>query len=236
MRIVYPTKKLGEITTILKGSGLSKDDIVVEGSSKCILYGQLYTTYGSVIERVASKTDRVGKILSEIGDVLIPATTTGNEIGIAVASALNEKGIILGGDINIVRTKNKLLNSKFLAYVLSGPFKMQMVKYARGTNIIHLSGNDIAKIKVPVPPQETQEQIVEHIDIIRKAQEMNNELIQKTEELFQSILHKEINPVNKKWKVKKLGELCQINPSKVGIAKLSKETTVGFFISFSPLS
>jgi len=112
------------------------------------------------------------------------------------------------GIINIIRTENKILNSKFLAYLLSGPYKMQMAKYARGTNIIHLSGKDIAKIEVPILPSQIQKQIVERLDKIAEAQKLNDELIQKTDELFQSLLYQELNPIGKNWEVKKLGEIA----------------------------
>jgi len=207
--MTWPTKKLGEIALFLRGSGLSKKDLVSSGAHKCILYGQLYTVYGPVIDNVVSRTDNRGKMLSVAGDVLIPGTTTADEVGIAVASALNEAKVILGGDINIIRTENKLLNSKFLAYLLSGPLKMRMAKYARGTNIIHLSCKDIAKIEIPVAPIEIQKQIVERLDKIAEVQKLNDELIQKTDEFFQSLLHQELNPVGKNWEVKKLGEICE---------------------------
>lgn len=206
--MTWPTKKLGEITQFLRGSGLSKKDLTLSGKHKCILYGQLYTLYGPVIDEVKGRTNKEGVVCSVAGDVLVPGTTTADEAGIAVASALNETGVVLGGDINIIRTENKLLNSKFLAYLLSGPFKMRLAKYARGTNIIHLSGRDIAKIEVPVPSMHIQKQIVERLDKIAEAQKLNDDLIQKADELFQSLLHKEFNP-GKNWEIKRLREVCE---------------------------
>lgn len=205
----YSTKKLGEIGPFLRGSGLSKKYLTQSGAHKCILYGQLYTMYGPVVDNIVSKTNKNGGVISMVGDVLIPGTTTADEVGIAVASALNEAGVILGGDINIIRTENKLLNSKLLAYLLNGPLKMRLAKYARGTNIIHLSGKDIAKIEVPVPPMQIQKQIVEWLDKIAEAQKLNNNLIQKADELFQSLLHKELNPAGKDWEFKKLKDICE---------------------------
>jgi len=118
------------------------------------------------------------------------------------------------GIINIIRTENKILNSKFLAYLLSGPYKMQMAKYARGTNIIHLSGKDIAKIEVPILPSQIQKQIVERLDKIAEAQKLNDKLIQKTDELFQSLLAKEFISNQKDWEIKKLETL--IDNIKIG--------------------
>lgn len=208
----WPTKKLREIVTFLRGSGLSKKDLTPSGKQKCILYGQLYTMYGPVIDKVNSSTDKKGAMVSAAGDVLVPGTTTADEVGIAVASALNEAGVILGGDINVIRTKNKIMDSKFLAYLLSGPYKMRLAKYARGTNIIHLSGKDIARIEVPIPPKEIQKQIVERLDKIAAAQKLNDELIQKTDKLFQSLLHKELT--GKDWSIRTLGEFFDITSSK----------------------
>jgi len=50
-------KHLGDIGTFHKGKGISKADIDVNGATKCIRYGELYTTYGEVINRVYSKTN-----------------------------------------------------------------------------------------------------------------------------------------------------------------------------------
>jgi len=229
MKNNWPTKKLGEIAPFFRGQGLSKKDMVSSGAHKCILYGQLYTVYGPVIDDVVGRTDKEGRMLSVIGDVLIPGTTTADEVGIAVASALNEAQVVLGSDINIIRTKNKLLNSKFLSYLLSGPFKMRMAKYARGTNIIHLSGKDIAKIEVPVPPMQIQKQIVKRLDKIANAQKLNNELIQKTDELFQSLLHKELNPSGNNWEEDKFVNCIEKNPLKIKGIPREKYQSFGKF-------
>jgi len=52
----------------------------------------------------------------------------------------------------------------------------------------------LAKVDIPLPPLEIQKQIVERLDKIAEAQKLNDELIQKSDELFQSLLHKELNP------------------------------------------
>ena len=106
----WQIKKLGDIENIefLRGNGLNKSLLDDNGQNKCILYGELYTKYKSpIIKNVISKTEFQGKVLSKKGDVLIPGTTTADAYGIAIARALNVDNIMLGGDINIVRTKNK---------------------------------------------------------------------------------------------------------------------------------
>ena len=69
--------------------------------------------------------------------------------------------------------------------------------------------SECSKIKIPLPPLETQKQIVERLDKIVETQKLNDELIQKSDELFQSLLHKELNPAGKNWEIKKLGEVFE---------------------------
>lgn len=149
----------------LRGQGLSKKDIDPNGENKCIHYGEIYTLYEPIIKHVVSKTNFKGRITSCRGDVLVPATTTADAMGIAVARSLNEDGIIIGGDINIVRTNNKYLLSDYLALLISTPpLKIELANYAKGANILHLSNNDIKRLKIPLPPVTTQKQIVDEIE------------------------------------------------------------------------
>ena len=174
--------ELGEISEILRGAGLKKSDILEYGNNKCILYGQLYTTYGQVINEVISKTDKTGTKLSVTGDVLIPATTTADAMGIATASAIMLDGVIIGSDINIFRVNKKKVNSEYLANLLSKmPYKKILASYAKGSNIIHLSGKEIAKIKIPLPPLSIQKETVKQIEIKQNAINHAKEIIKNLE-------------------------------------------------------
>ena len=146
-------KELEEVKDIefLKGKGLSKAKINSNGQYECILYGELYTIYDNLfIHKVHSRTDFRGKVLSKDGDVLIPATTTADAEGIAIARTLCQTEVIIGSDINVIRIINKnKINPLFLSLVLSYPLKNELAKYARGANILHINNNDIKKIKIP---------------------------------------------------------------------------------------
>ncbi|MCS3901505.1 restriction endonuclease subunit S [Methanococcus voltae] len=171
--------KLGEICKFLKGNGLSKEKLNKNGKFKCILYGELYTTYSEVIKEVLSKTDFKEKIHSEKGDILIPASTTTTGIDLANATAINEENVILGGDINILRKKyeNKY-NNEFLAYYLTYGKKYELAKYAQGTTIVHLYGKDIKNMKIQLPTLEEQEQIAEVLSLQDKEIEILKEKLE----------------------------------------------------------
>jgi len=157
--------QLKDICKFMKGSGLSKDKLSINGDKKCILYGELYTTYSEVIQEVKSKTNIVEGVPSQKGDVLIPASTTTSGIDLANATALKEESVLLGGDINILRNSKSLFNSSFLAYYLTHIKKFDLASKAQGITIVHLYGKHLRKILIDVPQVKEQENIVQNLSI-----------------------------------------------------------------------
>lgn len=181
-------EKEGKIQ-FLRGQGISKKDIIENGKNKCIHYGEIYTVYPPLIKNIVSKTNYEGRIVSKKGDVLIPSTTTADAMGIAVARSLNEDNVILGGDINIVRTENKYILSDYLALLISTPpLKNELATYAKGVNILHISNSDIRNLKIPLPSIEIQKEIIERIKKEQKLIEEYREKIENTEKGIDNII------------------------------------------------
>lgn len=155
----WAVEKLGTVAEILKGSGLSKSKVTDSGSRKCILYGELFTTYKEVISDVVSKTDSFDGVLSKSGDVLMPGSTTTVGIDLATASALLEDNVALGGDINIIRQTGGCYDPAFFARYISYRKKQEIAKLAQGITIIHLYGKDLADLEIELPPLEEQQAI-----------------------------------------------------------------------------
>lgn len=153
-------KKLGEIAETLKGSGLSKNKLTESGSRKCILYGELFTTYGRIINEVVSSTDSPNGVLSKRGDVLMPGSTTTIGIDLAIASALMLDNILLGGDINIIRSKKTASYSpEYLVNYITYVKRNSIAELAQGITIIHLYGKDLRDLDIELPKVEEQEAI-----------------------------------------------------------------------------
>lgn len=154
--------KLGEIFNIKKGQGLSKEVLDDNGLNKCILYGELYTKYSEVIKDIESRTNQSGGILSQIGDILIPASTTTTGIDLANATALLKENVLLGGDINILRAK-KEVSSIFFAYLLTHAYKFDIAKLAQGITIVHLYGEFLKNMKVYIPSDISEQQAIANV-------------------------------------------------------------------------
>ncbi|MFN8251091.1 MAG: restriction endonuclease subunit S [Ferruginibacter sp.] len=164
--------KIKNIADVIKGSGLSKEQIKQNGKYHCLLYGELFTTYGNEIQEVISKTDSNEGVLSKPGDILIPGSTTTSGIDLSKASVLTIKNIRLGGDINIVRQRNDVYHPQFLSYYITHVKKKEIVKLAQGITIIHLYAKDISNLCISLPCIEEQMKVAEIISSLEKEIEL----------------------------------------------------------------
>lgn len=160
--------QLGDICDIFRGQGLTKDDLRVEGAYPCILYGELHTTYGEVVTEVRSRTDVLTPTRSLRGDVLIPSSSETSE-DLANASAVNRDDVLLGGDINILRSKYPgEYDAEYLAYYLTHCRRREIARLAQGNSIVHLYGRDIARLEVTLPSIEQQVRIASALEFGRR--------------------------------------------------------------------
>ena len=129
---------------------LSKDDLTDTGTP-CVIYGELFTTYGEIISHVESYTNKSdGMTFSKKGDLLFPSSTTVDAVSLIAPSAINIDNVVLGGDMFGIHI-NSDYNAQYLSYYFNHIAKKQFAKYAKGSTIIHLHHKDIEKAKLLLP-------------------------------------------------------------------------------------
>lgn len=195
---------------VLRGQGLSRGKLFDGGKNECILYGELYTTYSEVVSVIKSHTDSEEGIRSKAGDILIPASTTTIAKDLAIATALNKDGILLGGDINILRKKKNSYNANFLAYYLTHYKNKELSELAQGITIIHLYGKDFKKLNICIPKNiEEQQKIAEILGTVDKDITKTQEVIEATEKLKRGLMQQLFTRGigHTKFKKTKLGEI-----------------------------
>ena len=150
--------QLSEVAEFSKGRGYSKKDIQPQGTP-IILYGRLYTKYESVISNIDTYANmEKNSVISEGGEVIIPASGE-SAAEISRASCVTDGGVILGGDINIVKP-HESLDSSFIAITLSnGSQQRELSKRAQGKSVVHLHNSDLKAVKLFYPSYEEQSAI-----------------------------------------------------------------------------
>ena len=132
-----------------------------------ILYGQLYTNYQFTITEVNTYAQKKkNTILSKGNEVIVPASGETAE-DIARASAVRKKGVILGGDLNII-VPIPSMNAEFFALSLSNGFpQKKLAQKAQGKSVVHIHNSDIQEISITYPSLEEQNRIASffrHLD------------------------------------------------------------------------
>ena len=146
----WEQRKLFDIADFKSGQGLSLSDISKEGTQECILYGNLYTDYGMIITSVLKSTNAIpsNPVYSKNGDVLVPASDT-TPTGLARASCLEKSGVLLGGDINIIRPRQGI-NGSCLSLAINHN-KRQLIRLIKGTTVKHIHNSDLSTVVVALP-------------------------------------------------------------------------------------
>ncbi|MCT4139885.1 restriction endonuclease subunit S [Elizabethkingia anophelis] len=211
----WEEKKLGEIATFSKGKGISKNEIVDNGETECIRYGELYTFYEEVISEIQSKTntDISSLVLSEANDVIIPASGE-TQIDIATASCVLKSGVALGGDLNIIKTKN---NGIFLSYYLNSKKKLEIAKLSQGISVVHLYSSQLALLNLKLPQFEEQEKLANFLSLLNSRIQAQRKIIEGlslqkisiVKKLFENKIKFKTDNKTHSWERKKLSEISE---------------------------
>jgi type I restriction enzyme, S subunit len=184
----WEEKRLGDVTNFMKGKGLSKNDIISNGENACIHYGELFIKYNEVITNIISKTDleKEKMFLSEKNDILMP-TSDVTPNGLATASALSKKDIILGGDILIIRGKDVLNN--FFAYWVNIN-KKKIMRLVSGVTVYHVYGSDMKTLKINLPSFLEQQKIADFLSSIDEVIQLKQDQITGVKEWKKGLMQK----------------------------------------------
>ena len=181
----WEQRKLGEMASFSKGNGYFKSDLKSTGIP-IILYGRLYTKYETVIKDIDTFADaKEGAVYSLGGEVIVPASGETAE-DISIASVVQNPGVLLGGDLNIIRPIENLLPAFLALSISNGSSHREMSKRAQGKSVVHLHNEDLGQIDLKYPSVEEQSKItvcinwidtlitlhqrkLEHLQLLKKA-------------------------------------------------------------------
>lgn len=220
----WKLQKLGNLAQFSKGKSLSKKDLNINGNP-CILYGELYTKYGVILNKVYSKTSTQNDslVFSKRNQILIPSSGE-TDIDIATATAIDtDVKIAIGGDLNIITPINS--DGRFISLYINGKGKYNLAKYAQGKSVVHLYNSDIKKLNFYLPPNMAeQKKISDFFSKLDRQIELEEEKLELLEQqkrgYMQKIFSQELRIKDEKgndypkWIFKKFEEIFKVIPSK----------------------
>ena len=166
----YDLVELQQLIDITRGVTYSKEEQSGQETPYVILTADNITEDGhfDVKKKVFLKTDKSlskDKKLSK-GDCFM-CFSSGSEKHVGkVCYIENDTNFYAGGFMGILRTNGDKVLPKYIAYILNSPVVRQsIVNSNNGSNIKNLS-NKIGYIKIPLPPQDVQQQIVKECEAI----------------------------------------------------------------------
>ena len=181
--------KLGDIATFSKGNGYSKSDLAPSGEP-IILYGRLYTNYETTIRNVDTFVELKDKsVISQGGEVIVPASGETAE-DISRASVVKNQGIIIGGDLNVIKV-NHLLNPTFLALTISnGEQQKELSKRAQGKSVVHLHNSDLQEVNLTFPLLNEQKEISSLFEKMDSVITLHQRKLERLQEVKKGLLQK----------------------------------------------
>ncbi len=191
LEVPYKEYSLEDLSSSwLKGQPFKKTEIVNEGENDCIHYGELFTTYGPIIDTTISKTNSEVKCASNIGDILFPASdVTPN--GLARCSTIELKNVLLGGDIIIMRPKSSDINTKYLSYAINTQ-KEQLLSRVTGSLVRHISAKSLKSVIVPIPAKNIQDKFVDFAEKLRISKKSIAPALTNVQSVIKSIINQNI--------------------------------------------
>ena len=186
----WDVKQMGEVGTLQRGSGLSKQDLIDDGYP-CILYGQIHTRFGAFTDHhiacIPDELVHTAKI-AHTGDVIMAITSEDVEGSCKSTAWLGDYDVAIGSDAAIYR---HTLNGIYVSYYTrTQAFFNEKAKYAHGFKVTHISTKEIATIPILIPPSQLQELFAEKVVTIERQKASINASIAETQKLFDYTMDK----------------------------------------------
>lgn len=216
--------ELSDIAKFSKGHGYSKSDLTSVGTP-IILYGLMYTNYTTSIKDAYCFANKIeNSVISQGDEIIIPASGETAE-DIARASVVKPKGVILGGDLNIIRLIDGENIPEFVALSLTyGESHYKLSRVAQGKTVVHLHNSEISKSSIALPFDVLEQKEIsgyyEYLDnLIQSSNVKLSSLKQTKAACLQSMFPKEGETVPKvrfkgfegDWKLSLFSEVGNIN-------------------------
>lgn len=150
-----------------------------------------------------------------VNTILVSTRATIGRVGIAKCNLATNQGFK-----NIIVMNKERVFYKYVAYMMTS-LKDKMTSLSSGGTFKEISKSNFLNLGFPLPPIETQEQIVAEIESYQKIIDGARRVVEN---------YKPTINVDPNWDVVKLGEVCELNPQKNEVKEFQGD------VSFVPMA
>lgn len=212
----WEVKSFNACFTFLGTNTYSRDELALEGKVKNIHYGDILTTYPTILESKNINTFLITPLESKTysycrnGDIIIADTAEDNTVGKAVEiqGIAEDEKVIAGLHTMLCRTQKEVaFSKKFLGYFInSSIYHNQLIPLITGIKVSSISKTEIKTTYILRPPLPEQEKIAEVLGDVDELIENTQQLIEKKKNLKIAAMQKLLTP-KKDWETKELGSI-----------------------------
>lgn len=219
--------KLGEVCYIEMGQSPSGESYNKNENGIPLLNGT--TEFGKIEPTPIQWTTEPTK-LAQKGDILfcVRGSTTGKK-------NIADRTYCIGRGLALIRGIPNESLTEFL-YLLLDNILDKLLLQTSGSTFPNLSGENLKNFIIPLPPYTEQQRLAELLSkklaLIEQAKEKITAQLQAAEQLTAAYLREVFESEEAKgWELVKLGDICQINPTRKPIKRKDDELT-----SFIPMA
>jgi restriction endonuclease S subunit len=187
-------KKLGEVCEIKNGTQLDKKNMV----------NGIYKVYGGGKQIVGYHNN----FNRESGHIIIAAT--GNYSGFVTYS----NNPFWASQCFTINSFNNIINNKFLYYLCKYVYQSKFMDKQKGGAQSYIRINDFKDMDIPIPPQETQTQVVQTLDDLgtlrQNYMDIRDGLERRMKYYFEMMIKRHRGEIT----MEKLGDVCEIKTGK----------------------
>lgn len=157
------------------GKSAPKFSVSETAPTPCVRYGELYSTYKSIINNIVSYTNIPSKDLkfSRGGEVLVPRVGE-DPMDFANCCYLPLKDVAIGEMISVYNTEEDGL---FMTYYFNTMLRKKFARVVEGGNVSNLYFKYLENIEITVPPIDEQKKVSTFIlDVENKINAIENQI------------------------------------------------------------
>lgn len=219
----WEQRKLENWGTFYYGKSCPKWSITDNANIPCIRYGELYTKFGTKIDKIYSYTNMSPENLkfSKGKEVLIPRVGE-DPMDYNHCTWLSMPNIAIGEMISVFNTENDPL---FTATMFNATLQNEFACRVEGGSVTNLYFEKLKNIEVSFPKIDEQKKIGKYFDSLDNRITLHQRKLEKLKNFKKAMLEKMFPKNGKKtpeirfqgftddWEQRKLKELVEFNPS-----------------------